>query len=86
MAIKHVDRFTTPLRDDGGNRIATLLWGDLVHVLGTSGDAVHVRARRREGWVEAAALSDRSLLEIYVSSTPPSWPDRPGSPMPRPCG
>ncbi len=66
MAIKHVDRFTTPLRDDGGNRIATLLWGDLVHVLGTSGDAVHVRARRREGWVEAAALSDRSLLEIYV--------------------
>lgn len=66
MAIKYVDPFTTPLKDDGGRCIATLLWGDLVHVLDSSGTSVKVQARGMTGWVDTTALSDRSLLEIYV--------------------
>ncbi len=66
MAIRYVDPFTTPLRDDQGRRIATLLWGDPVHVVSASGESVRVIARGREGRVAAAVLSDRSLLEIYV--------------------
>jgi hypothetical protein len=34
--------------------------------VGSSGGSVKVRARGLEGRVEATALSDRSLLEIYV--------------------
>lgn len=66
MAIKYVDAFTTPLTNDAGRRIATLLWGDPVHVLDSSGGSVRVRARGLEGRVAATALSARSLLEIYV--------------------
>ena len=33
MATKYVDSFTTPLKDDKGRRVATLLWGDSVQVL-----------------------------------------------------
>jgi beta-lactamase superfamily II metal-dependent hydrolase len=66
LPIKSVEPFTTTLRDDSGRRLATLLWGDPVHVLTSSGQSVKVRARGLEGWVEATALSDRSLLEIYV--------------------
>lgn len=66
MAIKYVDAFTTLLKNEAGRRIATLLWGDLVHVLDSSGSSVKVRARGLEGWVAATALSGRSLLEIYV--------------------
>jgi beta-lactamase superfamily II metal-dependent hydrolase len=66
MEMMFVDPFTTVLKDDAGHRITTLLWGDPVHVLDSSGGSAKVLARGREGWVAEAALSDRSLLEIYV--------------------
>ena len=66
MAIKYVKEFKTPLKNAGGRRIATLLWGDPVHVLSSSGESVKVRARGMMGWVPEAALSNKSLLEIYV--------------------
>lgn len=66
MTVKYLDSFTAPLKDEGGRRIATLLWGDPVHLLQASGESVKVRARGMEGWVDVSALSDRSLLEIYV--------------------
>lgn len=66
MTIKYIDSFTALLKNDKGHRIATLLWGDPVHVGETSGASVKVGARGLEGWVNASALSDRSLLEIYV--------------------
>jgi beta-lactamase superfamily II metal-dependent hydrolase len=66
MAVKFVESFTTVLKDDAGRRITTLLWGDPIHVLDSSGGSVQVLARGRKGWVAETAISDRSLLEIYV--------------------
>lgn len=72
MTVEYVSKFTTPLRDkaDGGRRIATLLWGDTVHVpdgqpVPASGP-IQVRAREWDGWVDAAALGGQSLLELYI--------------------
>jgi hypothetical protein len=48
MAIKYADPLMTPLKDDTGRRIATLLWGDPVHVLDSAGGSVKVRAHGRE--------------------------------------
>jgi beta-lactamase superfamily II metal-dependent hydrolase len=66
VAIKFVESFTTVLKDDAGRHLTTLLWGDPVHVLDSSGGSVQVLARGRKGWVTETAISDRSLLEIYV--------------------
>src|SRR5512139_82568 len=69
MAMRYVGSFTASLRKAGDKKsppIATLLWGDPVHVQETAGDYVKVVARNKKGWVEAAALSDESLLEMYV--------------------
>lgn len=59
-------RFKLPLKDDRGRTVATLLWGDPLHELERSGERVKVRARRRIGWVPAAAVADSGLLEVYV--------------------
>jgi beta-lactamase superfamily II metal-dependent hydrolase len=66
MVTKYVGSFTTVLRDDQGKRISTLIWGDALHVLESSGDRVRVQARGREGWVDGASVSSRSLLELYI--------------------
>jgi beta-lactamase superfamily II metal-dependent hydrolase len=66
MITKYVGAFSTPLRNDAGRRLATLIWGDPVHVLQEAAGAVKVRARAWEGYVDPAVLSDRSLLEIYI--------------------
>jgi beta-lactamase superfamily II metal-dependent hydrolase len=67
MAMRYVSKDKVELKDDQDKRVATLLWGDAVHEAGaTSGGNVKVHARGRTGWVPAAALGDRSLLEIYV--------------------
>ena len=66
MTLKYVGEFTIPLKNDRDERIATLIWGDPVHVLDESAGFMKVWARAREGWVDRVALSDRSLLEIYV--------------------
>lgn len=59
-------RYKLPLQDDGGRRVATLLWGDPLHELERRGDRVKVRARRRVGWLPASAVGDTGLLEVYV--------------------
>lgn len=66
MVTRYVGSFTSVLRDDAGRRVSTLIWGDALHVAESAGDQVKVRARGREGWVEAASVSSRSLLELYV--------------------
>jgi beta-lactamase superfamily II metal-dependent hydrolase len=66
MAAKYVGSFTAVLRDDAGRRISTLIWGDTLDVGDSVGDLVRVRARGREGWIEADAVTNRSLLELYV--------------------
>lgn len=70
MPTHYLNRLSAPLRDDGGGRIRTLLWGDPVHVAegatATPEGLLPVRARNRAGWVEAAALGDQQLLEVYV--------------------
>jgi len=58
--------FKTALRDDEGRILTNLLWGDLVHVEQEAGAQVKVKARGWTGWVDAAALGDESLLEVYV--------------------
>jgi hypothetical protein len=45
MAVKYIDPFTTPFKNDGGRRIATLLWGDPVYGLDSSGGVVKVHPR-----------------------------------------
>lgn len=66
MVTRYVGSFTTVLRDDADHRLSTLIWGDALHVVESSGDRVRVRARGLEGWVDASSVSTRSLLELYV--------------------
>ena len=66
MVTRYVGSFTTALRDDADHRLSTLIWGDALHVVESSGDRVRVRARGLEGWVDASSVSTRSLLELYV--------------------
>jgi beta-lactamase superfamily II metal-dependent hydrolase len=66
MADRYVGSFAVGLVDDDGERVATLLWGDPVHVLSTSGGKAKVLARGRPGWVDSSDLTDQSLLELYV--------------------
>lgn len=66
MVTRYVGSFSSVLRDDAGHRISTLLWGDALRVLESAGDRARVRARGREGWIDASSVSDRSLLELYV--------------------
>src|SRR5919108_1116508 len=66
MADRYVGSFTADLEDEDGRRLATLLWGDPVHVLAASGSRTQVLARGWSGWVATSDLSEESLLEIYV--------------------
>lgn len=74
MTIKYVNtvngKFKTYLQSEKENdkrsRLATLIWGDPVHVLDESGELVKVRARGRKGYVDPTALCDQGLLEMYI--------------------
>ncbi len=66
MATKFIKPFTARLTNADNKRIATLLWGDLVHIIEEQGDKVKVTARGRDGFVKAEELTDESLLELYV--------------------
>jgi beta-lactamase superfamily II metal-dependent hydrolase len=63
-------RFKLPLKSDSGKTLCTLLWGDPLQEIGRQGtgaaERVKVLARRRTGWVQASAVSDTGLLEIYI--------------------
>lgn len=71
--VKHPDRFTA-LRDESGDVITELLWGDPVHLEAPWSDDTtwaHVRARGRTGKIRKSELRRRSdtfdgLLEFYV--------------------
>jgi beta-lactamase superfamily II metal-dependent hydrolase len=56
--------FATPLELVGGGKIS-LLWGDRVRVTEDGPTKSKVKARGREGFVKTAALSTKSLLELY---------------------
>jgi beta-lactamase superfamily II metal-dependent hydrolase len=68
MVMKYINQYTATLRDNNGNRMATLIWGDPVHVINTSGNKAEVYARGiyKPGWVDKNILMDNSLLEIYI--------------------
>jgi beta-lactamase superfamily II metal-dependent hydrolase len=73
VALRYVAKtrsFKATLREEQDSRseiVTTLLWGDPLHVLGEEGGWTQVRARgRRPGWLPAEAVSDESLLEIYI--------------------
>lgn len=70
MTVRYVGKcgntFTTTLKDDKGRVLTKLIWGDPVHVEQEAGQQVKVRARGWSGWVDAAALDDVSLLEVYI--------------------
>src|SRR3954469_3029923 len=59
-------KFKLPLKDDNGEAILHLLWGDHAEVVATSGDNTRIKARAAEGWVPTTALGDEGLLELYV--------------------
>lgn len=71
MTVRYVSEDTTPLyeRETGNKKRLELLWGDHVTIDGKlSGNAsgrVKVKARGKDGYVNAAALGKESLLEIY---------------------
>lgn len=44
---------------------STLLWGDRVRTISTSGNKTKVKARGREGFVKTSELTKESLLEVY---------------------
>ncbi len=70
MVLKYIKPFSATLRDDNGGRLATLLWGDPVHLQdgwdATGNQMVQAYARETPGWLNRNDLSDDSLLEIYV--------------------
>lgn len=67
MAIKYVSTDTTPLFIDaiGNKTLLELLWGDHLIVLDVAGPRIKVKARGKTGFVNADAIGDESLLEVY---------------------
>jgi beta-lactamase superfamily II metal-dependent hydrolase len=73
MALRYVAKtrsFKATLREERDSRsevVTTLLWGDPLHVLAEEDGWTQVRARgKRPGWLPSDAVSDESLLEIYI--------------------
>lgn len=67
MPVKYVATDTTPLfkAAAGNKKLLDLLWGDHLTVLGVIGARTEVRARGKTGFVNTAAIGDKSLLEVY---------------------
>jgi beta-lactamase superfamily II metal-dependent hydrolase len=73
VALRYVAKtrsFKVTLREERDSRsevVTNLLWGDPLHVLAEDGGWTQVRARgKRPGWLPSDAVSDESLLEIYI--------------------
>lgn len=70
MARKYVGdgggKYKVSLKNDEGETITRLLWGDPVEVLRTQAGNSKVRARGQTGWVPTDTLGDRGLLELYI--------------------
>jgi beta-lactamase superfamily II metal-dependent hydrolase len=73
MALRFVAKtrsFKATLREkpDSKSEVITgLLWGDPLHVLAEENGWTQARARgKRPGWLPSEAVSDESLLELYV--------------------
>src|ERR671923_878400 len=73
MALRYVAKtrsFKATLREERDSRsevVTTLLWGDPLHVLAEEDGWTQVRARgKRPGWLPSDAVSDESLLEVYI--------------------
>lgn len=67
MAIRYIGTETAGLFSsrNASKPFKTLLWGDRVRTVSTSGSRTKVKARGKEGWVLNSALTTESLLEIY---------------------
>jgi len=67
MAIDYVGADEAQLLASAGGKPTgvSLLWGDRVKVLGTSGGYIKVKARGIEGYVKKSELGGKSLLEFY---------------------
>ena len=67
MASKYVSMDTTPLfiAATGNKTLLELLWGDHLTVLDVAGPRTKVKARGKTGFVNADAIGDESLLEVY---------------------
>jgi len=68
MMILFVNKCKSSLHEkqDGGNLITDLLWGDRVTVLREDGENAWCQARGRKGWMKKADLGDKGVLEIYI--------------------
>jgi beta-lactamase superfamily II metal-dependent hydrolase len=54
-------------RDPRSEIVTNVIWGDPLHVLGEADGWTQVRARgKRPGWLRSDAVTDESLLELYV--------------------
>lgn len=64
---KYISEETAPMYEaaTGKKKLLDLLWGDQVKVLEVGSPRSKVRARGKKGYVDASALSDESLLEVY---------------------
>jgi beta-lactamase superfamily II metal-dependent hydrolase len=69
MAIRYLSQDTSPLYKEaaGTIKVTELLWGDQLAVIeeGVHDGRWKVRARGQTGYVDAAAIGDTSLLELY---------------------
>jgi len=54
-------------KQEKGNLVTGLLWGDQVEILKEDGDFAWCRARGKEGWMKKSDLCDTRLLEIYIT-------------------
>ncbi len=62
-------KFKCPLKDGAGKTVATLIWGDPLHVVQRVDNLVQVHARGQLGFVDAAfvgADGEVGLLELYI--------------------
>lgn len=69
MKLRYLAKDTSPLYAEatGNERIMELLWGDhlKIEAEGEAGGRIKVSARDRSGYVDAEAVGDESLLELY---------------------
>jgi hypothetical protein len=78
MDMNFVDRFTVALKDDAGHGRTTLLWGNAVLALDSSGGSVEALIRGRE------VVRDSIVIETYLGELP-APPSRQPQHLTSPC-
>lgn len=63
--IRYVSTDTTKMTDEDGKLIINLLWGDSVKVISEKDGWLYVKARGRNGYVNADDIGDNPVLEVY---------------------